>query len=46
MVIKLKDMKNIPLELEEAAYVDGAKQWTVFWKIIFPLLSRCMQQLE
>ena len=32
-------LKNIPLELEEAAYVDGAKQWTVFWKIIFPLLK-------
>ena len=32
-------IKNIPLELEEAAYVDGAKEWTVFWKIIFPLLK-------
>ena len=32
-------LKNIPLELEEAAYVDGAKEWTVFWKIIFPLLK-------
>ncbi len=32
-------LKNIPLELEEAAYVDGAKQWTVFWKVIFPLLK-------
>lgn len=32
-------LKNIPLELEEAAYVDGAKPWTVFWKIIFPLLK-------
>ncbi len=32
-------LKNIPLELEEAAYVDGAKPWIVFWKIIFPLLK-------
>ena len=32
-------LKNIPLELEEAEYVDGTKQWTVFWKIVFPLLK-------
>jgi raffinose/stachyose/melibiose transport system permease protein len=29
---------SIPRELEEAAIVDGANTWTVFWKIIFPLL--------
>ncbi|MBD7911402.1 MULTISPECIES: carbohydrate ABC transporter permease [Clostridium] len=32
-------LKNIPLSLEEAAYVDGASPWTVFWKIIFPLMK-------
>ncbi len=32
-------LKNIPIALEEAAYVDGASTWTVFWKIIFPLLK-------
>ena len=32
-------LKNIPIALEEAAYVDGAITWTVFWKIIFPLLK-------
>lgn len=30
---------SIPKELEEAAVVDGASTWTVFWKIIFPLLA-------
>jgi len=29
--------KGIPRELEEAAYLDGAGRWTVFWKIIMPL---------
>ncbi|GCD19469.1 carbohydrate ABC transporter permease [Cellulomonas sp. H30R-01] len=29
---------SIPKELEEAAIVDGANAWTVFWKVIFPLL--------
>lgn len=32
-------LKNIPIALEEAAYVDGASTWTVFWKVIFPLLK-------
>ncbi len=29
---------SIPRELEEAAIIDGASTWTVFWKVIFPLL--------
>ncbi len=29
---------SIPLELEEAAIVDGASRWTLFWRVIFPLL--------
>ena len=32
-------IRSIPLELEEAALVDGASTWTVFWKVIFPLLT-------
>ncbi|MDZ5473601.1 carbohydrate ABC transporter permease [Bacillus sp. 31A1R] len=32
-------IKSIPKELEEAAIVDGASTWTVFWKVIFPLLA-------
>ena len=30
---------NIPLELEEAALIDGCSRWQTFWKIVFPLLS-------
>lgn len=29
---------TIPEELEEAARIDGAGSWTVFWRIILPLL--------
>ena len=29
-------LNNLPLELEEAACVDGATTWTTYWKIIFP----------
>jgi sugar ABC superfamily ATP binding cassette transporter, membrane protein len=32
-------IKSIPVELEEAAAIDGASRWGVFWKVIFPLLS-------
>jgi raffinose/stachyose/melibiose transport system permease protein len=28
----------IPFELSEAAYVDGASEWKVFWRIKFPLI--------
>lgn len=32
-------IKSIPVELEEAAAMDGASRWMIFWRIIFPLLS-------
>jgi len=31
-------IKSIPLELEEAATIDGCKKWQTFYLIIFPLL--------
>lgn len=30
---------SIPVSLVEAARIDGANTWTIFWKIAFPLLS-------
>ncbi|KKI92975.1 ABC transporter permease [Bacillus sp. SA1-12] len=32
-------IRSIPKELEEAAIIDGASTWGVFWKVIFPLLA-------
>ncbi|MDP1442128.1 carbohydrate ABC transporter permease [Priestia megaterium] len=32
-------IRSIPVELEEAAVMDGASTWKVFWKVIFPLLA-------
>lgn len=31
-------IKTIPYSLEEAAYMDGASKWSVFWRVIFPML--------
>jgi raffinose/stachyose/melibiose transport system permease protein len=32
-------IQSIPREMEEAARTDGAGTWTVFWRVIFPLLA-------
>lgn len=31
-------IKSIPLELEEAATIDGCKRHEIFWRIVFPIL--------
>jgi N,N'-diacetylchitobiose transport system permease protein len=29
----------VPVEIEEAAYVDGASWWRMFWLVLFPLVA-------
>lgn len=38
MVIFLADLQNISADLYEAAYIDGASEWQVFWRITLPLI--------
>ena len=38
MVIFLAALQNIPADLYEAAYIDGANEWQVFWRITLPLI--------
>lgn len=38
MMLFYAAMLSIPEELIEAAFVDGATNWTVFWRIKFPLI--------
>jgi len=38
MLIVLAGLQSIPLELHEAAEVDGASPWQSFWRITLPLL--------
>ncbi|WP_042162935.1 carbohydrate ABC transporter permease [Paenibacillus gorillae] len=35
-------VKSVPVEIEEAAVVDGCTPYGVFWKIVFPLLRPIM----
>ena len=39
IVFFLAGLQNVPGELLEAARVDGASGWLVFWRITFPMLS-------
>ncbi len=32
-------IKGIPVELEEAAMIDGCGMWRTFWRVAFPLLT-------
>lgn len=32
-----RGVQEIPLEIEEAAVVDGASRWTVLWRVVLPL---------
>ncbi|WP_309118153.1 carbohydrate ABC transporter permease [Paenibacillus sp.] len=37
LIIMRTSFQSIPYELEESAKMDGATDWTVFWRIILPL---------
>ncbi len=39
MTILSAALKSVPAELLEAARVDGASEWMVFWKILVPIIS-------
>lgn len=42
MVIFLAALRQVPLELYEAARVDGANAWQRFWRISLPLITPAM----
>ena len=39
MILYLAGMQSIPPELEEAARLDGANSWDVFWQVTVPMLK-------
>jgi len=40
MIIIMAGLKGIPHIYREAAIVDGARRWDIFWRITLPLLKR------
>ena len=38
--------KAIPYEIEEAAQIDGAGRWTIFWKIMLPMSGPALTALS
>jgi raffinose/stachyose/melibiose transport system permease protein len=34
-------LKGVPIEIEEAATIDGCPPFQIFWKVVFPLLGPC-----
>jgi alpha-glucoside transport system permease protein len=38
MVVLSASYKNIPREIMEAARIDGAGEWQVFWRVVLPLM--------
>jgi len=37
--IFIQFMQSIPIALDEAAMLDGANRWTIYWRVIMPLLK-------
>jgi len=37
--------KAIPMEIEEAAQIDGASRWTIFWRIMLPMSGPALTAL-
>ncbi len=39
MVVFLAALKNVPQSLKEAARIDGAREWTIFWHVTVPYIT-------
>ncbi|WP_422386676.1 carbohydrate ABC transporter permease [Agromyces atrinae] len=37
--IFIQFMQSIPISLDEAAMIDGANRWSIYWRIVLPLLK-------
>ena len=37
VILLINYFRSVPIEFEEAAYMDGAGHWTILWKVFLPL---------
>jgi putative aldouronate transport system permease protein len=45
IVLLLNFIRTLPKEVNESAYIDGAGEWTILWKIIVPLTKPVLATL-
>ena len=45
VVLYLAGLQNIPEEMQQAAQIDGANAWQIFWRVTFPLVSPAFTSL-
>lgn len=38
-------LKGVPIDIEEAARIDGCTEFQAFWRVVFPLLGPCTASL-
>lgn len=38
-------LKGVPIDIEEAAKIDGCTEFQAFWRVVFPLLGPCTASL-
>lgn len=38
-------LKGVPIDIEEAAKIDGCTEFKAFWRVVFPLLGPCTASL-
>lgn len=42
MIIYMAALQGVPTHLKEAASIEGANVWQIFWKIVFPMIRHAL----